>query len=116
MAHFAQLDKNNKVINVVVVDNDITYDTDGVEQEALGIAHLKKLLGENTKWVQTSFNKTTRGEVFAGIGMLYDEKNDVFITEQSGIFEDENGDIYEKDFFGKLGKKIGKAEPIQAIE
>jgi hypothetical protein len=41
MAHFSQLDDNNKVINVIVIDNNVTHDSDGVEQESLGIAFCK---------------------------------------------------------------------------
>jgi hypothetical protein len=84
MAHFAQLDENNKVINVIVIDNDVTHDEDGVEQEALGIAFCKLLFGENTKWLQTSFNANIRS-VFAGMGMTYDEINDVFLPDTTGV-------------------------------
>lgn len=84
MAHFAQLDNENKVINVIVIDNDVTHDSDGVEQEALGIAFCKSLYGESTKWVQTSFNNGMRS-IFAGTGMTYDEVNDVFLPDATGI-------------------------------
>jgi len=84
MAHFAQLDENNKVINVIVIDNNVTHDEDGVEQEALGIAFCKSLFGENTKWLQTSYSNNKRG-VFGGIGMTYDEINDVFIPDATGV-------------------------------
>ena len=56
MAHFAQLDENNNVINVVVVNNDVITDSDGVEQESLGIEFLKQLHGTDTIWKQTSIN------------------------------------------------------------
>ena len=42
MAHFAELDENNKVIQVLVVSNDITT-VDGVENEQLGIDFLNDL-------------------------------------------------------------------------
>jgi hypothetical protein len=89
MAHFAQLDENNKVIQVIVVDNDETHDKDGLENETLGVAFCKKLFGLNTKWVQTSYNRTIRGGVFAGIGMTYDETLDSFIPDTTGILEPE---------------------------
>ena len=38
MAHFAELDENNVVLRVVVIDNNDLLDSDGVEQESLGIA------------------------------------------------------------------------------
>lgn len=56
MAHFAQLDENNNIINVVVVKNEVILDSDGVEQETLGIEFLKQLNGADTIWKQTSRN------------------------------------------------------------
>jgi hypothetical protein len=56
MAHFAQLDENNNIINVVVVKNEVILDSDGVEQETLGIEFLKQLNGADTVWKQTSRN------------------------------------------------------------
>jgi hypothetical protein len=79
MSHFAKLDDNNIVINVVVA-----------EQE-----HIDSLEG---RWIQTSYN--TRGGVhyapnsndpdggialrknFAGIGYTYNESIDAFISPQ----------------------------------
>ena len=80
MAHFAELDADNKVLRVIVISNDETHNEDGVEDEALGIAFCQSLFGTNTKWVQTSYNNSMRG-IFAGIGMTYDELNDVFIPD-----------------------------------
>lgn len=92
MAHFAQLDSTNKVIQVVVVANDVTHNSDGVEQESLGIAFCKSLFGEDTKWLQTSYNASTRG-VYAGIGMTYDEINDVFLPDTTPlVFEEPTND------------------------
>jgi hypothetical protein len=85
MAHFAQLDENNKVIQVIVTSNDETHDANGLEDESLGVAFCKKLFGNDTKWVQTSYNGSTRG-VFAGVGMTYDAKKDEFIPDATGIF------------------------------
>jgi hypothetical protein len=81
MAHFAQLDENNKVLNVVVVSNDFTHDENGVEQESLGIAYCKELFGENTKWVQTSYNGNFKNK-FAGIGDIYLEDRNIFLGPQ----------------------------------
>jgi hypothetical protein len=79
MAHFAQLDKNNKVINVIVVDNNELLDDNGNESEAKGISFCKDLFGSDTKWVQTSYNSTFR-KTYAAIGGTYDSIFDVFIT------------------------------------
>ena len=77
MAHFAQLDENNKVLQVIVVSNqEITEH--GVEVEAKGIEFCKSLLGESTNWVQTSYNSQFRKH-YAGIGYIYDPIGDRFI-------------------------------------
>ena len=73
MAHFAQIDENNIVINVLVIEQDMV-DTG--------------LFGEPSKWIQTSYN--TYGGVhalggtpfrknYAGIGYTYDVSRDAFI-------------------------------------
>jgi hypothetical protein len=77
MAHFAQLDENNIVINVIVVSNDDILDPEGNESEELGILFCKNLLGEDTRWVQTSYNRRFRHK-FAYPGMYYNEERDVF--------------------------------------
>ena len=56
MAHFAQLDDNNVVIQVIVVSNDDCSDGSGTESESIGVAFCLKLLGANTNWKQTSYN------------------------------------------------------------
>ena len=69
MAHFAKLDDNNIVTQVIVVSNDDCTDPhSGQEDEVLGIAFCKKLLGGN--WKQTSYNNSMRGN-YAGIGYTY---------------------------------------------
>jgi len=83
MAHFAELDKDNKVLRVIVISNDETHDANGVEQEELGIAFCKKLFGDDTRWIQTSFNNSIRG-TFAGIGDTYDAKLNEFVPAPRG--------------------------------
>ena len=78
MAHFARLDENNIVTQVIVVDNkDVTDPFTGQEDEILGIAFCKKLLGGN--WVQTSYNNTIRKR-YAGVGYSYNRALDVFVA------------------------------------
>jgi hypothetical protein len=67
MAHFAKLDENNNVINVLAVANAAL---DPENEELSGIAFLTELYGYG-KWLQTSFNNRIRGR-FAGIGYAYD--------------------------------------------
>lgn len=78
MAHFAELDESNTVIRTVVIDNNDLYDMTGIEQESLGIEACQRIFGADTRWVQTSYNASIRHR-FAGIGMTYDETNDVFL-------------------------------------
>ena len=70
MAHFAQLDDNNVVTQVIVVGNSDTADVNGVESENIGVAFCQSLLGAETNWKQTSYNGNMRGN-YAGIGMTF---------------------------------------------
>ena len=70
MAHFAKLDANNIVTQVIVVNNDDATDSSGVESEAIGVAFCQKLLGSGTTWKQSSYNGNFRGN-YAGVGMTY---------------------------------------------
>tara|TARA_R110000822_G_scaffold15573_2_gene53614 strand:+ start:108 stop:509 length:402 start_codon:yes stop_codon:yes gene_type:complete len=90
MATFAKIGLNNKVIEVLSVVNEVLHDSNGVEQEVIGIDFLTKLTGWSI-WVQTSYN--TSGGVHklggtpfrknhAGIGMTYDEDRDAFIHKK----------------------------------
>ena len=80
MAHFAKLDKTNKVISVEVLMNDVITDANGVEQEQLGINFLTDI--NNGGWYkQTSFNGNFRKN-FAGVESKYDPGRDAFISVQ----------------------------------
>ena len=81
MAHFAQLDENNVVTQVIVVANEDTSDANGVEVEEIGIGFCKKLLGADTNWKQTSYNGNMRVR-YAGVGYAYNEELDAFIPPQ----------------------------------
>jgi hypothetical protein len=76
MAHFAQLDENSVVLQVIVVNNSECLDGNGIESEAVGVAFCQSLLGGN--WKQTSYNGTIRKN-YAGIGYTYDSGRDAFI-------------------------------------
>ena len=79
MAHFAQLDANNVVTEVIVVNNAVVEDLPFPESEPLGVAFCQSLYGADTVWKQTSYNNKFRG-VYAGIGFLYDANDDIFIA------------------------------------
>jgi len=78
MAHFAKLDENNQVIEVIVVSNNDIIDENGQESEQKGIEFCQMLAGPATVWKQTSYNHNFRG-IFAGIGMIYDSEKDIFV-------------------------------------
>lgn len=76
MAHFAKLDENNVVTEVIVVGNKDTSDANGVEKEYIGAAFCERLLGGT--WKQTSYNATFRRH-YAGIGFTYNASLDAFV-------------------------------------
>jgi len=78
MANFAKIDENNLVVDVVKIHNNEILNENGEESEAVGIAFLKSLYGEDTEWVQTSYNNNIRGS-FTGIEWRYDADLDLFI-------------------------------------
>jgi hypothetical protein len=55
MASFAKIGLNNKVIEVLSVVNEVLHDSNGIEQEVIGIDFLTKLTGYPV-WKQTSYN------------------------------------------------------------
>lgn len=81
MAHFAKLDSENTVLQVVVVDNKDTADSDGNEVESIGIAYCQEVFGADTSWKQTSINGNIRFR-YATINSTYDESRDAFIPKQ----------------------------------
>jgi hypothetical protein len=81
MAHFAELNENDIVQRVIVINNRVILNDNNEEVEQLGINFCKSLYGENTNWVQASYNNNFRKQ-FAGIGFKYDRTNDVFISPQ----------------------------------
>jgi len=81
MAHFAQLDENNVVTQVIVVGNDDIKDVNGNEVESIGVAFCQKLLGADTNWKQTSYNSNMRVR-YAGIGYSYNAELDAFVAPQ----------------------------------
>jgi hypothetical protein len=76
MAHFAKLDNDNTVLQVIVVDNNDILDENGNESEEVGINFCTQLLGGI--WKQTSYNATFRKN-YAGIGFTYNAEKDAFI-------------------------------------
>jgi hypothetical protein len=88
MSHFAQLDENNTVLQVIVVNNTelavySTVTNNGYIEEIQTLSELKgiefcqSLYGPDTNWRQTSYNSKFRGK-YAAIGDVYDSVADVF--------------------------------------
>ena len=88
MAHFAKLGDNGKVIQVLTMDNDKMLNADGVEDEGVGQQWLERHNNWPAQmWIQTSYNTQGgqhklggtpfRGN-YAGIGMTWDEDDQIF--------------------------------------
>ena len=90
MAHYAKLGINSKVIAVHVVADADCLNASGVEDEEVGRQFLERIHSWPL-WKKTSYNTSggqhkdggtpLRGN-YAGIGMTYDEDNDIFISKK----------------------------------
>jgi hypothetical protein len=90
MAHYAKLGINSKVLAVHVVSDNDCLNASGVEDEEVGRQFLEKIHNWPL-WKKTSYNTSGgqhknggtpfRGN-YAGIGMTYDENNDIFIRNK----------------------------------
>lgn len=80
MAHFAKLNNQNIVEEIIVVNNEVILKSDGTESELKGKQFLNSTLGQ-AKWIQTSFNNNFRKN-FAEIGGTYDVEADGFYAPQ----------------------------------
>jgi hypothetical protein len=78
MAHFAKLNEQNIVTQVIVVANEELFEN-GIESETKGIAFCQSLFGGD--WKQTSYNGNIRKN-YAGVGYTYDENRNAFIPPQ----------------------------------
>jgi hypothetical protein len=78
MAHFAQVDTDWVVQQVIVVDNSILQNEQGIECDWLGEQFCQSLYGAHTKWVQTSYNGN-KYKNFAGVGYTFDPYRNAFI-------------------------------------
>ena len=63
MAHFAKIDNNNIVTQIIVAEKNFIN---------------SGLVGDDFLWVQTSYNSNFRKQ-FAKVGGTYDKTNDVFV-------------------------------------
>ena len=92
MAHFAKIDSNNIVTQVIVIDN---------QHESRGVEYIKENLNLHGTWIQTSYNtiggKHIKGGIplrknYAHIGSYYDTEKNAFIPPkifQSWILDEQ---------------------------
>ena len=85
MAHFARVE-DGIVRQVIVVNNEVITDNKGKEKEQLGIDFCKSLFGQDTEWLQTSYNGTFRGK-YAGAGDIYDPTLNIFKSPTEEVSE-----------------------------
>ena len=81
MAHFAEIDQNNKVLRVVVGCNQDVANNGG-ELSEQAAEHFKKVCPlsiHGVKWVQTSYNSNFRGH-FAGVGNTWNPELNIFVA------------------------------------
>jgi len=81
MAHFAIVNSENRVLEVIVISNDEILDENGNESEALGRAKCAEIrMGQDhlgTQYIQCSRTNRIRGR-FAAKGFVYDPESDIF--------------------------------------
>ena len=112
MAHFARLDSNNIVKEVLVISNDEILDENGNESETIGIQICKNLVQYDpdileevgvstgpvdTIWKKTSYNNNFRFR-YAGEGYTYDSTLDAFIRPkpyESWVLDNSTADWIE---------------------
>ncbi len=84
MAHYAEINENNKVINIIKIDDELLVGDNGQE-------YMNNVLGVPGTFIKTSYN-TFQGKHkyggtpfrgnFAMIGGYYDAERDVFLAKQ----------------------------------
>ena len=121
MAHFAKISEQNKVLQVVTLNNSDMLNADGVEDEAVGQQYLEKHNKWPAQmWIQTSYHTTYnqhrnggipfRGN-YAGIGYTWDADNQIFWHEKPYIIL-ENEEILVYDSWVKNIKEARWQSPI----
>lgn len=80
MAHFAKLDDDNKVLEVIVIANSDCGGGTFPKSEPIGQAFIASL-NIDGRWLQTSFNSNFRRK-YAQIGYQYDNAQDAFFGDE----------------------------------
>ena len=83
MAHFAELNSSNKVLQVIVISNE-DVDANGGDESAEAETFVASIVPYGTggaAWKQTSYNDNFRKQ-YAGIGEFYNPSLDMFVYAQ----------------------------------
>ena len=92
--HFAQIDGNNRVIQVITLDESHGMDENNNYSETKAVEYINNKLyaGQNLIWKETWPDESQRN-VYADITATYDEANDRFIAPKPHVSWtlDENG-------------------------
>ena len=83
MAHFAELNSSNEVLQVIVISNE-DVDANGGDESTQAETFVATIVPYGTggvAWKQTSYNNNFRKQ-YAGIGYSYDSSKDKFILPQ----------------------------------
>ena len=97
MAHFAQIDDNGLVLNVIVVNDENCLDDDGNENESVGVNFIVNNLKMPGIWKQTSYN-TYAGKHYVDKTLPLDSANES--ANQSKALRDnyaETGGTYNSE-------------------
>ena len=83
MAHFAELNNSNEVLQVIVISN-TDVDANGGDESTQAETFVASIVPYGTggvAWKQTSYNNNFRKQ-YAGIGYSYDSSKNKFISPQ----------------------------------
>lgn len=99
MAHFARIDDDNKVQEIIVISNEDINDIDnvlGAGNESVGQDYIANTLGLSGNWKQCSWNNNFRGtfpvmrdqadiDEYGDFYTVWDETNQVFIPPMARL-------------------------------
>ena len=83
MAHFAELNSSNEVLQVIVISNE-DVDANGGDESTQAETFVATIVPYNptgVAWKQTSYNNNFRKQ-YAGVGYFYNPSLDMFICPQ----------------------------------
>jgi len=91
MAHFAKIDEDGNVLDILFIDNEVLLNLDYPDTDELGNNFLNSS-GFRGKWIQTSYSSSFRKN-FASVGGKYDKEKDAFYNpekpQEDCVWDDE---------------------------